>query len=112
MQEQQMQQMMNYNGHMRSLSNSNCSGNIPHGYQTNQNIMMQQQQQQQKVGGKAPSSISLLNQTSIPNNLNTSNLLAPPRMNLANVNNMGNIAMTQQNLLIKPENSIKKLTAQ
>ena len=44
---------------------------------------------------KAPSSISLLNQTSIPNNLNTSILLAPGRVNLANVNNMGNIAMTQ-----------------
>lgn len=47
---------------------------------------------------KAPSSINLLNNTSMTNHLNTSNLLPSnskiAKVNLANVNNIGHISMT------------------
>lgn len=131
MQEQQIQQVQqqlyNYNNHVRSLSNSNCDGGAV-GQNYNQNMMIQAQmaQTQARMGinsdhRKAPSSISLLNQTSISNNLNTSNLLIPNigshqagqggRPNFGNISNMGNIAMTQQNLLIQPQIS-QQLTTQ
>lgn len=135
--EQQMQQQImlnNYNGHMRSLSNSNCSGNVlPNNtlsnFSTHQNLMLQHPNASSNNGGKsshnrmvpgagenqrkAPSSINLLNNTSMTNHLNNSNLLPANqgRMNLANVINMGNISMTHQNLLIQPQASIQ-LTAQ
>ena len=70
---------------------------------------MQAQAAAARAGGdhrKAPSSISLLNQTSLSGNMNGSNLQMPGihgpggpgslqgRPNIANVANMGNIAMT------------------
>lgn len=134
--EQQLQQQMlltNYNGHMRSLSNSNCSGNVlPNNtlsnFSTHQNLLLHHQNSSgpsaagqsaqaavlRGITGmaadqrKAPSSINLLNNTCLNNNLNTSNLLVPSnqgRVNLANANNMGAISMTHQNLLLQPQRS-------
>lgn len=140
--EQQLQQQLlltNFNGHMRSLSNSNCSGNVlPNNtlsnFSTHQNLLLHQQTSTGAAGAgqsaqaaalrgitgmaadqrKAPSSINLLNNTCLTSNLNTSNLLMPSnqgRVNLANANNVGAISMTHQNLLLQPQRSAQ-LTAQ
>lgn len=124
--------LTNFNGHMRSLSNSNCSGNVlPNNtlsnFSTHQNLLLHQQHSTGPSAGqsaqaavlrgitgmaadqrKAPSSINLLNNTCLNNNLNTSNLLMPANQGRANVGNgnpMGAISMTHQNLLLQPERS-------